>query len=192
MKIRFTTTVLIILISGMLLSFTTGFEWTQAWVSKKILSLAELRPEVKASLDANSIALVLLPKTEMHKAENGNTYLRCFLVNNTPRSIDVVRAESTITGFTTEFTTEILKNGKWLTFQYDLSLMMAQCGNSDWVQKLEPRKALSIECDHMETGSREVAFRIRYAAGERVIYSNAIRVHIDEASYNAAPRRLQI
>jgi hypothetical protein len=167
---------------------TTGSDWTQAWVDKKILTKMELRQDVLKRLVKNSVTLVLLPKTEMRKMKNGNMFLKCFLVNNTPRSLEVARADATIQGFTTE----IHKNGEWLTFQYDLGLITPSCGNSFWLQKLEPGKALSIECDHMETGELEVAFRLRYTAGNTVIYSNAIKVEIDEASYSAVPRRPRI
>jgi hypothetical protein len=166
----------------------TGYDWFQAWVDKKILSRYELRPDVLKRLSRNSIKLVLLPKTEIHEMKNGNTYLKCYLINNTWQSISIQRSDATIQGFTTE----IYKNGQWLTFQFDLGLITPRCGNSFWRQKLNSGKSLFIKFDHMEAGNQEVLFRLKYNFGKKVIYSNSIKVEIDEAAFMAVPRSPRI
>ena len=108
---------------------------------------------------------------------NGNTYLRCYLVNNTDTTTTIERADATITGFSTE----ILKNKVWQHFQSD---MVSSCGNSSWIQKLEKGQCLSIQIDHAENGPVRIPFRIKYMRNDTVLYSNIITVNIDERNYN--------
>src|SRR5215218_8682014 len=100
----------------------------------------------------SQLTLVLMNRKDLITTpSNGNTYLRCYLINNTDTTAIIGRADATITGFSTE----ILKNNIWQHFQRPI---VPTCGNSYWTQKLESKKTLPIQLDHAENGPVKVPF----------------------------------
>ena len=159
-------------------SNTIGYDWTQAWVGDKILSEAELPKSVLKKVKPSGLTLVLMTRKDLITTpSNGNTYLRCYLINQTDTTAIIGRSDATITGFSTE----ILKDGIWQPFQ---SSMGSSCGNSYWAQKLDSRQVLSIQVDHAESGPIQVPFRIKYHHNGMAIYSNTISVDIDQKNYD--------
>lgn len=158
-------------------SFIEGYTWTQAWVDKRILLKNELPKLVLEGLKKPGLTLTLRTKNELITTYVGNIYLQCFLINNTDTTVTIPRSDATIAGFHTE----IYKNGVWVKFQKPLE---AGCGNSDWQQKLQSQQVLSIQLEHAENGPIEVPFRIRYHYFDRLIYSNIIKVTIDQKNYD--------
>ena len=159
-------------------SFTTGYDWAQAWVQNTILHKSNLPEIVQKQIKRKGVSLVLLTKKYLIITQfNGNTYLQCFLINNTDSIVSINRADATIVGFSTE----ILKDKVWQHFQRDIG---SSCGNSYWFQKLGDQQALSIQLDHAESGDIKIPFRIKYIYNGTVIYSNSIMVDIDQKNYD--------
>jgi hypothetical protein len=124
------------------------------------------------------LSLVLMSKKDLITTpSNGNSYLQCFLINNTDTIVSISRADATIVGFSTE----ILKDKVWQHFQKDL---VVSCGNSFWIQKLGEQEVLSIQLDHAESGNIKIPFRIKYTHNGTALYSNAIMVDIDQKNYD--------
>ena len=159
-------------------SFKIGYDWAQAWVDDTIISKADLPKSVLRQIKQPALTLVLMTKKHLISTPlNGNTYLQCYLINNTDTTSIIERSDATITGFSTE----ILKDNIWQHFQHPIG---SGCGNSNWTQNLERKKTLSIKVDHAENGPIKVPFRIKYNHNHRVIYSNEITVDIDQKNYD--------
>jgi hypothetical protein len=174
---------LLIGVSLSICSFTSGYNWAQAWVDDNVLSEQELPQSVQAHVRRPALAVVLLPKKDLLTTQpNGNTYLRCYLINHADSTASIGRADATITGFTTE----IRKDNTWQPFQRPIGV---SCGNSYWTQKLESKQVLAIQLDHSEDGSLKVPFRIKYKHYDTVIYSNVITVDIDQHNYDRVGKR---
>ncbi len=159
-------------------SFGIGYNWAQAWVDEIIISKVDLSKSVRQKIDKKKLTLILLTKKNLITTKsNGNTYLRCFLINDTDTVAIIGRSDATITGFSTE----IFKDKVWQHFQQNIG---SGCGNSYWTQKLESQKALSIQLDHAENGPIKVPFRLKYNHNETLIYSNVITVDIDQKNFD--------
>lgn len=159
-------------------SFKIGYDWAQASVDNTVISKTDLPKSALRQIKQPALTLVLMTKKHLIiTPSNGNTYLRCYLINNTDSTSIIERADATITGFSTE----ILKDKVWQHFQHPIS---SRCGNSYWKQNLAKNKILSIKIDHVENGPIKVPFRIKYNHNNRVIYSNEITVDIDQKNYD--------
>ena len=164
-------------------SFKIGYDWAQAWVDDKVLSESELPKSVIKKIKTPELTLVLMTKKNIITTpSNGNTYLRCYLINHTDTTAIIGRSDATITGFSTE----ILKDNIWQHFQHPIG---SGCGNSYWTQKLDSKKVLSVQIDHAENGPIKVPFRIKYNHNNEVIYSNVINVDIDQKNYDRVGNR---
>lgn len=164
-------------------SFKIGYSWAQALVDEKVFSEVELQKSVLKRVKSAELTLVLMSKKNLITTpSNGNTYLHCYLINHTDTTALIGRADATITGFSTE----ILKNEIWQSFQRPI---YSGCGNSYWTQELESKQALSIQVDHAESGPIKVPFRIKYNHNDTVIYSNVITVDIDQNNYDRVGKR---
>jgi hypothetical protein len=164
-------------------SFKIGYDWAQAWVDDKVLLESELPKKIVKKIKSPDLTLVLMTKKDLITTpSNGNTYLRCYLINLTDTTATIGRSDATITGFSTE----ILKDNIWQHFQHPIG---SGCGNSYWTQKLERKQVLSIQVDHAENGPIKVPFRIKYTHNNIVIYSNVISVDIDQKNYDRVGKR---
>lgn len=175
---KFKFTVLLVFILTFTSSFSIGYVWVQAWVEDIDFSKTELPKSLRKQIAKKELTLILLSKKDLITTPlNGNTYLKCYLVNNTDSIALIGRADHTLRGFSTE----VFKDQKWQHFQGEIG---PSCGNSYWTQNLSSNKVLSLQVDHSESGSIKIPFRARWKHNDLVIYSNEIMIDIDQKNFD--------
>jgi hypothetical protein len=175
---KFKYSILLVGLLALTSSFGIGYDWAQAWVNDIVISKVDLSKTVRKQITQKELTLIVLTKKDLTTTpSNGNTYLRCYLINNTDTTTLIGRSDATITGFSTE----VFKDKVWQHFQRPMG---SGCGNSYWTQKLETQNVLSIQLDHAENGPIKIPFRVKFNHNDTIIYSNVITVDIDKKNFD--------
>lgn len=148
----------------------------KGWV-EEIIRLDSLEVLVKKNAKAKQLSLSLLPIHELVSMENGDKYLKCYLINNSDTTSIINRADATISGVNSE----IRINNKWVSFQTDRG---STCGNSYWKQKLIHDHALYINFEWQYSKGVKVPFRLSFSHDGKLIRSNEIQVRIPKEAYS--------
>jgi hypothetical protein len=148
----------------------------KGWV-EKIVTPDSLGAFAKKNAKPKQLSLSLLPIHELVSMENGDKYLKCYLINNSDTTSIISRADATISGLNSE----VRINNKWVSFQTDRG---STCGNSYWKQKLIEEYSLYINFEWNYSNGVKVPFRLSFSHDGKLIRSNEIQVRIPKEAYS--------
>ena len=148
----------------------------KGWV-EKIVTPDSLEAFAKKNAKTKQLSLSLLPIDKIATMENGEKYLKCYLINNSDTTSIISRADATISGLNSE----VRINNKWVSFQTDRG---STCGNSYWKQKLIEGYSLYINFEWQYSKGVKVPFRLSFSHDGKLIRSNEIQVRIPKEAYS--------
>lgn len=116
---------------------------------------------------------ILIPQTNAFvERENGNAYIKLYLVNSTTKELSVPRQDATVGGVISE----VYVDGKWKLLQAKIG---ASCGNSYWTMSLKSNHYIYLEIENpIRQGSQQVPYRVRFKTATHDIVSNPINITI--------------
>lgn len=116
---------------------------------------------------------MLIPQTNAFiERENGNAYIKLYLVNKTTKALSVPRQDATVGGITSE----VYVDGKWKLLQAKIG---ASCGNSYWTMSLKSNHYIYLEIENpIRQGSQQVPYRVRFKTATHDVVSNPINITI--------------
>jgi hypothetical protein len=116
---------------------------------------------------------LLIPQTNAFvERENGNAYIKLYLVNKTTKALSVPRQDATVGGITSE----VYVDGKWKLLQAKIG---ASCGNSYWTMSLKSNHYIYLEIENpIRKGSQQVPYRVRFKTATHDVVSNSIDITI--------------
>lgn len=116
---------------------------------------------------------MLIPQTNAFIVrENGNAYIKLYLVNMTIKELSVPRQDATVGGITSE----VYVDGKWKLLQAKIG---ASCGNSYWTMSLKSNHYIYLEIENpIRQGSQQVLYRVRFKTATHDVVSNPINIPI--------------
>lgn len=122
------------------------------------------------SLQKKSGIIFHIPNTYQVIQSNGNRYIQAYLFNLTDSTIQIPRMDATLDGIESE----LYLNDTWVKVQ---ETKPASCGNSYWIQKLEPNTYLSIQIDNHDIalGKVKVRQKIKLKVGDQVLESREVK-----------------
>jgi hypothetical protein len=130
----------------------------------------QLPKYLKASI--KQIDLLIPEPDPFVKQENGNAYIKLYLINRTAKVLSVPRQDATVGGVTSE----VYVNGEWKLLQ---TKMEAYCGNSYWTMLLKPNHYIYLEIENpIRQGSQQVPYRVRFKTATYDVVSNPINITI--------------
>lgn len=116
---------------------------------------------------------LLIPQSDAFvKQENGNAYIKLYLINRTAEVLSVPRQGATVGGVTSE----VYVDGKWKLLQAKIG---ASCGNSYWTMSLKSNHYIYLEIENpIRHGSQQVPYRVRFKTATHDVVSNPINITI--------------
>lgn len=132
-----------------------------------------LNTDYRNVLDSNTV-LLYVPKHYQVERENGNKYIKLYLINLTDSTLTLPRIDATIG----RFSAEIFIDNQWKEFQ---NTKGSSCGNSYWKGKLKPEYVAAIEVPNgsLIVGDLKRKMRIVYYHYEHKVFSNEIEIFLN-------------
>lgn len=105
-------------------------------------------------------------------------YRRAFLINSTPDTVFINRADATLA----DIRTEVYVNNQWLILQKDRG---ASCGNSYWTMPLVPNHHLIVQIEPL-SGNIRVPYQLIVKVNNREVKSEPTTVSLTQPLLNLA------
>jgi hypothetical protein len=159
----------------------TGEEWylgilklgkvsdeVNGWV--KYEDQVDINSNLYKSLKKKSGLIFYIPKEYQVIKTNGNRYIQAYLFNLTDSVVTLPRMDATLDGIESE----LYLDNNWVKVN---ETKPASCGNSYWIQKLEPNTYLSIQIENHDItlGKVKVRQKVKLKVGEQVLESREVR-----------------
>ncbi|MBB6611934.1 hypothetical protein H7F15_12860 [Pontibacter sp. Tf4] len=123
-------------------------------------------------VNADSLLLRIPNEWEVVK-ENGNSYVKLYMINLKSDTASIPRIDATINNFS-----DYIKiKGKWYQIRQNYK---SDCGNSYYNSGLEPAGLYSLEVNsiHQNKGSEEVPYKVAFDYNGKRIESNEVKIRL--------------
>jgi len=139
-----------------------------SWV--KYDDQVDINSELYKSLKNKTGLIFHIPANYQVIKPNGNRYIQTYLFNLTDSIVSLPRMDATID----YIESELYLNNNWVKVKETRS---ATCGNSYWIQKLEPNEYLSIQIENhdLTLGKVKVRQKIKLKVGNQVLESREVK-----------------
>lgn len=146
---------------------------SSGWV--QFTDQVDINSDIYKSLESKSGLIFYIPEKYQVIKTNGNRYIQAYLFNLTDTLVSIPRIDATIDNVENI----LFVNSKWIKVKENSK---SDCGNSYWIQKLEPNFYMSIQIDNhdISLGTVKMRQKIKLKIGEHILESTEVNAMLNE------------